>query len=522
VDKPEAEQQKVGLRRELTLVALVATAVCTVIGGGINVLTVEIQEQVPGIGHLAPLAFLLGAVPALFAALAYGVLSSAMPRAGGGYIYISRALHPFIGFIATFSKWFGLSAACGVIAYMDVALLKAAALHGNLEGLAHYLDSSSATLWLPLVMLWLFWLVNLVGIRSYGWTVIVLMSLMLLGGVVVIVYGFLTPPEVGQRLVLESGNWKPTDLPPAQGGLSALLKAVSVLFFAYVGFASISQAGGEARNPSKLLPKAFLLSAAIIAGYYVLFSASVYHAVPWQTIARLVPGTDLSVPEIMGVLMPPGLAIFVALMSALALANDLPPILLAVSRLFYAWAEDGIFPKWLAVLHPRFHTPHRALTVSTIVASLIAIGCNLHGFFQGIDIVVIALCFTYLLIGVSVLTLPKHNPALYAQVAFLRARWAQVTAAILCLASIGFLLYQQVRDDLVNLVDHLAEATSGTSKLMILFESNVVLWVAVMILGAAIFAWKWQSQKRQGLDPAEVFRTLPSDTSPELVAEPRI
>jgi len=101
------------LRRELTLLALVATAVCTVIGGGINVLTVEIQEKVPGIGSLVPLAFMLGAIPALFAALSYGVLSSAMPRAGGGYIYISRALHPFVGFIATFSKWFGLAAAAG-------------------------------------------------------------------------------------------------------------------------------------------------------------------------------------------------------------------------------------------------------------------------------------------------------------------------------------------------------------------------------------------------------------------------
>ncbi|MFP3905130.1 MAG: amino acid transporter, partial [Armatimonadota bacterium] len=78
------------LRRELTLLALVATAVCTVIGGGINVLTVEIQQKIPGIAGMVPWAFALGVVPAVFAALCYGVVSSAMPRAGGDYVYISR------------------------------------------------------------------------------------------------------------------------------------------------------------------------------------------------------------------------------------------------------------------------------------------------------------------------------------------------------------------------------------------------------------------------------------------------
>ena len=93
-----------------------ATSVCTVIGGGINNLTVEVQESTPGVGPYVPLAFFLGAFPAIATALCYAILATAMPRAGGGYIYISRAVHPFVGFIATFSKWFGLAAAVGVIA----------------------------------------------------------------------------------------------------------------------------------------------------------------------------------------------------------------------------------------------------------------------------------------------------------------------------------------------------------------------------------------------------------------------
>ncbi len=506
------------LRRDLTLVALVATAVCTVIGGGINVLTVEIQENVPGIGGLVPWAFALGVVPALFAALSYGVLASAMPRAGGDYVYISRGLHPLVGFIATFSKWFGLAAACGVIAYMDVALLKAAALHGGLAGLAGWLETSAATLWLPLAMIWLFWFINLIGIREYGWTVLVLMVLMLAGGLVVIFYGFVTSAETGSRMVLDAGKWTPAASAPAPGGLLELLSATSMLFFAYIGFATVSQAGGECRDPSRLLPKAFVVSMTIICGYYVLLSAAVYHAVPWELVARIVPGADLSVPEILGAIMPAGLAVFVALTAAIALASDLPPMLLSTSRLFFAWAEDGVFPRALATVNRRFRTPHWALTASALVASLIAVGCNLHGFFKEINVIVIALCFTYVLVSVAVITLPRRNPRLYANVAFLRNRAGQIAVALVSIATVGLLLCTQIVLDLQTMAEGLYAASQGEeSAVTALLGSNVVLWVVVLVIGAVIFRVMWKAKRRAGEDPNEPFTALPAESE---VAEP--
>jgi len=97
---------------------------------------------------------------------------------------------------------------------MDVALLKAAALHANMTDLAAWLETGAATLWLPLAMIWVFWLVNLVGVRRYGWTVIVLMGLMLAGGLMVIIYGFLTPASTGATLIDSSGNWPVGDSAP--------------------------------------------------------------------------------------------------------------------------------------------------------------------------------------------------------------------------------------------------------------------------------------------------------------------
>jgi len=76
----ESHRPRITLARELGLLALVATATCNVIGGGINVVSVGIQEKVPGIGPYVPLAFVVGVFPALFTALCYAILASALHR----------------------------------------------------------------------------------------------------------------------------------------------------------------------------------------------------------------------------------------------------------------------------------------------------------------------------------------------------------------------------------------------------------------------------------------------------------
>jgi len=416
--------------------------------------------------------------------------------------------------MATFSKWFGLAAAIGVIAYIDVALLASGI--GYLEpyigmrGVVAWLTSDAAKVVIPLAMIWLFWLINLLGVRTYGRTVIVLMILMLLGGVAVIITGFANRPEqyaaafaahpgaamaetlakVGltgksvSDIAAGAGDMRP-------GGLFEVVAAVSWLFFAYIGFAGISQAGGEARNPRRVLPRAFIIATAVICGYYVLFSAAVYHAIPWRFIAGFVKAApdDVSVPLLVGVLMPSWLAAFVALMAALALANDIPPMLLATSRLFFAWARDRVFPPGLAAINRRFQTPHWALTACAVVSSGYALACHKWGsYFVAIDTVVIALAFTYLLVSITVLTLPKRNPGIWRQVAFIRSRPAQIAIACLAILTLTPLLLNFfVRE-----------------------SPSALFWLGAMCAGAVIFVVMWMSAKRRGEDPRSVFAVLPT------------
>jgi APA family basic amino acid/polyamine antiporter len=521
----QAKEPAVSLRRELGLMAVVATAVCTVIGGGINVLTVEIHEAVPGIGGLVPLAFVIGALPAAFCGLSYAILASAMPRAGGGYVYISRGLHPFLGFLATFSKWWGFSVACGVVAYMDVPLLRAAAQYAGLQWLAHSLEGPAVRLAVPLALVWLFWFVNFLGVKEYGWTASALMLLTFAGGAVLIAAGALANHEVFARAMLQRHGIRVWEVaqryrPPADfGSLRVILKATTLLFFAYIGFDAASQAGGETKNPRVIVPRALVLALLIITGYYLLVSWALYHAAPWQYVAQLVLEREAqaSVPELLGVLLPAGLAVFVAFVGATVLADDIPSILMAASRLFFAWANDGVFPRAWAAVHPRFHTPYPALIASALFASLGVVGCHFFGPVRmGVDAVVLALLFTYTCVALAVITLPRRNPALYAQILFVRTRWKQVVVASLSAACTGLMLLLQVRDGLLKLAEQVAQQVAqGQSWLPALganlFSCPVFYWLTMLAVGAIIFAASARGAATAGVNLAAVFQSLPAE-----------
>lgn len=289
-----------------------------------------------------------------------------------------------------------------------------------------------------------------------------------------------------------------------QAGLAQAVTAIPILYFAYIGFSTISQAGGEAKDPRHSLPVAFVLSTTIIVAYYVIFSAAVYHAVPWQYIAVRAAESEqeLSAPELLGVFMPRWLAVFVSLVVGATLADNLPPMLMSISRLFFAWTQDGIFPRALSAVNRRFATPHWALTISAGVATAIVLECHFHGFFKGVDTVVTALLFTYLMISVTLFTLPRRNPDIYNNVAFLRRGiFELVTGVLAVLTNLGMLVVQIVPD--------VTRVLTGKGELA---KSSTFLWLVVMAIGAGIYAGMWYGQKARGQDPAAPFRSLPDES----------
>ena len=484
------------LNRSLGLVGLTATGVCSMIGASIYVVPFMIQRNVPGIGPYVLPAFLFASIPAIFAALAYSILASAMPRAGGSYLYASRALHPFWGFVASFSQWFGLSIVIGVIAYVVIPFFRDLAFALDWTVLAAWLDQGLVRVVLALVILWSFIGINILGLTFYERILIPLMILMFVLGFVVIVAGLsYSQEEFLAALALKEG--RSVDLIEVPFNWTTFLSASAILFSSFIGFDSIAQAGGEAKNPVRNLPRAIGLAITLVGLFYVSFTYAVYHTVPWQFVAEEALSKDLTAAGLLTILLPAGIGIAILLGAAIALLNDLPAMILSVSRLVFAWAEDGIFPKSLAGIHPKFHTPVPAILLSGGVSSLGILGSHFAGdFFLGIDIMVTSMLVNFIFMCLSVAWLPKRNPTLAQQITIFPNKAARaIIVGIGSVFLICFLLIHTYKD-LSSSVDAW-------------YFHSTWIWLIVMGMAAVLFFIRWQKLKKTNPDLLEKFSKLP-------------
>ena len=488
-----------GLRRQLGLLGLAATGICSMLGASVYVVPFMIQRNVPGIGSWVLPAFLFAAVPALLAALAYAILASAMPRAGGSYLYASRGLHPYLGFVASFSQWFGLSIVIGVIAYIIIPFLRDIAAALQWVEAAAVLETGVVRVGLALLLVWLFVGINVLGGRFYERTLIPLMLLMFGLGAIVIFAGFYYDQPDFAAALLERENRSVPIGETSPIDIKTFLAGAAILFASFIGFDSIAQAGGEARNPGRNLPLAIGIAVITVGSFYFLFTAAVYHAVPWSYVAAEAIERDITAPGLFSYLLPSGWVVAIVAGAAIALINDLPAMLMAVSRLMFAWAEDGIFPRSIAQVHPRRHTPQMAILLSGAMASIGILGSHFAGdFFLGIDIMVTSMLVNFLLMCLSVIALPRRNPRLAREVKVLTSRpWQLALAGCGAVMLTGFLII------------HIYKELSAPAQAWY-FHSTPV-WLIVMAIATVIYFRELRKLKKQGVDVQKVFGQLPPE-----------
>ena len=498
----ETTTSKTGLARHIGLLGLTATGICSMMGAAINFIPFTIQRNDPGIGADVLPAYMVAMIPAFLAAIAYAILASAMPRAGGSYVYASRSINPYFGFVASFSQWFGLSIAIGVVSYVIVPFMRDAALAVEATDLAAWLESGPIRLSISLGFLWLFVGINIRGIQLYEKTLIPLMFLMFGLGAIVIFTGFsFNHADFATALMEKEGRGVPGFDDPEHGifSLTYFFAATAVLFSSFIGFDSIAQAGGEAKNPNRNLPIAIGLTIAIVGTFYMLFTAAVYHAIPWQFVAAEAMEKDISAPGLLGFLLSPTLTMLILAGAVIALINDLPAMLLATSRLMFAWSEDGIFPSAAAKVHPTLHTPHVAILLSAIMSSIGILGCHFAGdFFLGVDLLLISMLVNFLVMCISVLMLPSRNPAIAERISFVKSRPMQATLAGLGALMLIGLIAVQINKDLNANVDAWYFHSTWT-------------WLVVMAGASAIYFYKMNGLRKSGVDVEERFNQLPPE-----------
>lgn len=479
------------------LLAVTATGVCSMMGASINVVPFMIHRSVPGIGPFVLPAFAFAAIPAIFAALAYAILASAMPRAGGSYLYASRGLNPYLGFVASFSQWFGLSIVIGVIAYVCIPFIRDVFSALGLQEISLVFEVGWVRVSLALALIWGFVIINMRGVTSYASTLLPMLFLMLGLVGIVIVAGYLFDTADFLRALETKENRQFTPIETRIFDWNTFLSAAALLFSSFIGFDSIAQTGSEAKNPTRNLPLAILLAIFSVGCFYFLFTSAVYHAVPWSFVASEAQVKDITAPGLLSYVLPSGWGIAILLGAAIALINDLPAMLLSVSRLMFAWASDGVFPKFVAQVHPRNKTPHIALIAAGSIASVGVVGSHFAGdFFLGIDIMVTSMMVNFLLMCVTLLTIHRVNPVLANKITVLKKQTVQ--RLIGGFGSLFLLVFLSVHT--------YKDLTSSVSAWY--FHSTYV-WLIVMLLASAFFGFRWRLLKNSGENLKEKFKNLP-------------
>ncbi|KTG09212.1 amino acid transporter [Haloprofundus marisrubri] len=346
------------LAKDLGLLSAMTIGIGTMIGAGIFVLPgVAAQEA----GPIVVVSFVVGGVVAMVNALSVSELGTAMPKAGGGYYYVNRALGPLFGSIAGLGDWVGLAFAS---AFYCIGFGQYLAELVGLPGILFLTPIQTGALLAGVVFVG----VNFVGAKETGGiqTVIVLILLAILGAFAVAGWASFDY----STLTAEGGL--------APFGVNAILPGTAVVFVSFLGYAKIATVAEELKNPGRNLPIAIIGSVALVTVVYAILVTVMLGVVPWPDLSQ-----DAPVAQAAELAFPGGIAAVAAtvmtLGALLATASSANASILASARINFAMGREKIVTNWLNEIHPKFATPYRSILVTgaIIVVFIAALGQQL-------------------------------------------------------------------------------------------------------------------------------------------------
>ena len=382
------------LTRSLGLWSSVAVLVGSTIGSGIFRTPAGIAQRVDDV-PLFLLAWVLGGVVALCGALTVAELAAAFPRSGGIYVYIKEAWGPLPAFLFGWAALLiirpGAYGAIGITA--SAYTLRALGLDpaASLAGLPIRAEQGLGAVLIIMVAA-----VNYNGIRkgailqnlSTVFKVGALAALILLGFAIGDGMGFGT--MVAQR---------------AEVGLSPWLLAMVSILWAYDGWADLSYVAGEVRDPQRTLPRALVIGTTIVVAVYLGANLVYNYLIPIEQMKS----AELVAADVASRLIGPVGIVAVSVAVAVSTFGTLNGTMMTAPRIFFALAEDGLFPRAIARVNPRTGAPTGAIILA---ASLGVAFIMVRTFTELADQFVIGIWPFYAMAVAGVFVLRRRRPDL--------------------------------------------------------------------------------------------------------------
>ena len=388
----ETAEEGQGLKKAVGATQLTAMGVGAIIGTGIFVVIGK------GSGIAGPaviLSFVLAAVACSFSALSYAELASSIPVSGSAYTYTYATLGELIAWIIGWDLIleYGVSVA-------GIAVGWGGNLNAFLDAVFNYKlpdaiaksPSEGGVFNLPAVVV----VLAIAFLLVRGVTESARVNLIMVGIKLVVLVFF---------IVVAFANFTTQHLTPfAPAGFHGVTQAAAVIFFAYIGFDAVSTGSEEARNPAKDLPWAIIGSLLICTFFYVLTAFGALGIASPQQMQGSDAPLATALDKGAGVGWAAGI---LALGAVVAITSVVLVIFYGQTRIFFAMCRDGLLPKQLAKVNPRYGTPAR-LTLGlgvliAILAALVPLGTI-------VELVNIGTLFAFVLVNLGVIILRRTRP----------------------------------------------------------------------------------------------------------------
>lgn len=382
------------LPRQLGLFSAIAVLIGSTIGSGIFRSPAGIADKLPGPLPLMAV-WITGGIFSLCGALTLAEIAGALPKTGGHFVFIREAWGRMPAFLYGWSELVIIRAASLGAISMTFAeyLLRGLGFDPSIapySDYAHYLAAVALAVIAALNIVGLKWgalVQNLTTVAKYGGLLIIILLAFSLG-----------LPKTG-------GHFTPA-IPPGSFSVGMFGLALVSVLWAFDGWADLTKVGGEVANPRTTIPKALVLGTLAVVVIYILANLAYLSVMSIDEIR----GARLVAADVADRLVGRAGVTLVSVTVLLSTFGAMNGVMLTGPRIFFAMADDGLFFRQVAAVHPKYRTPY----VAILLAAAIGIAFVLFRSFEQLaDIFVTASLLFYILSVGAVFALrrrPDWNP----------------------------------------------------------------------------------------------------------------
>jgi APA family basic amino acid/polyamine antiporter len=340
------------LRPKIGLFPASSIVIANMIGAGIfttsGLLMIGLDNPL-----LLIILWIAGGIIALCGAFAYAELGSAMPRAGGEYIFLANLYHPSAGFLTgwvSFVAGFSAPIAASAIGFSEYVFRV-------------FPGTPNAGKLLAIIIILIFTMVHLRGLK-FGSKVQNILTILKIGLVVLLIFA---------GLFFGNGNLdhfrQGSEFKLNFSGIKTIGLSLMWIMFAYSGWNASTYIGSEISNPVKNIPRSLLTGTGIVMILYLLLNVVYVYAIEPAEMKGVISIGGLAVRNLFGNSME----IAFSLMIAFALFSSLSAFIILGPRVYYAMAADGYFFRFVSKTNARTHAPSGAILLQAAIAIVMVI-----------------------------------------------------------------------------------------------------------------------------------------------------